>query len=135
MAARKKAPIETPGRHPDKDIWRIVVEKVESNSQLLAEAMEGGFRQVHQKIDDFRAETNQRLETLEAVVKRNSTDIQVLSSRVDQNSTDINRLTTVVDSLDSRVAVLTEKVNDLDVRMEKLEHIEERVTRLEQNRH
>ena len=120
-------PDDRPPADPDKDIWRIVAEDFRDQLKVFGDSINGGLEQLRQEIHGFHQDTNVRLDTLEAAVRRNSTDIR-------QNSTDIRTLTSRVDSLDDRVAGLSEQVEKLDARVEKLEAIEERVTVLEQDR-
>ena len=109
---RKKPPTD-----PDAGAWRVILEDVRAQFTVFGDALNAGLRQVNQKIDAFREETNSRFETLEAAVRQNGADIRQNSADIKQNSADIRQNSADIRGLTSRV--------------EKLERIEERVTALE----
>lgn len=110
---RKKAPVtKTPprtSRGAERPLG-VLIEDLYSRLQVVVEGVGSAVERLDAKLDAFRQEVDTRFVILESVVRQNSADIRQNSADVRQNGADIRALTD---------------------RVEKLEHIEERVTALE----
>lgn len=118
-----KRPSAAPPSASKRGRLEILLEEIRSQNEATIDAVHALGRELRQEFRDEIGRLEQRLATVEAVVRQNSIDIQKNSADIQKNSADIRALREAVERLEQRAEGFADHA--------RLEALERRVAALE----